>query len=311
MSNSTFRNNGNRIPAMLMQVESILLDEKILTYDELRGKIPNVYNFNKEQLEEEREKIIWVRNNPNLAESLFELEDHYLLYGQIGIVGLENPQNFRRFISLFNCDYDLIDCTLLAMGDYIQREQNGWRYQMGSSEMAAAWQNLFHKSNNFKNFNNTRDYLEKLLRCRQNFSDSYLAEIKDDYLAECERNNFFEWSYYYIKYPEFRIGRYGKYYWEDFEDEPYVFSALWTELNISVNAYQPFLKAVDTENRISRESFGTRIEFEKYFIICENDAYVVKELETNRTIDKLQINQDDGVDTEDRILKFKNWYKKF
>lgn len=316
MSNSTSRNNGNRIPAMLMQVENILLDEKILTYDELRGKISNVYNFNETQLKEEREKIQWVKDNPNYAESLFELEDHYLLYGQIGIVGLKNPQNFSRFISLFNCDYDLIDCTLLAMGDYIQKEQNGWRYQMGSSKMAAAWQNLFHQSNNFKNFDNTRDYLEKLLFCKQNFSDSYLKEIVAGYISDCEDDKNFEWSYYYVKYPEFRIGRYGKYYWSDFENAPYLFTALWTELNISVNAYQPFLKAIDDKNKISRESFGQRIEFEKYFIECENNAYVVKKIKNSEIVDRLTINQqnvknDEGkiqkIDIEDRILKFKNW----
>lgn len=66
MSNSAFRNNGNRIPAMLMQVRNILLDEKILTYDELRGKIDNVYNFNETQLREERQKNFLARRKSQL-----------------------------------------------------------------------------------------------------------------------------------------------------------------------------------------------------------------------------------------------------
>lgn len=301
LSDSEKRNGGNRLPAMLKQVESIIAEGKIIVVEP---------NFNDYQLKEEQQKIEWTAKNPAYVESLFELEDHYLLYGQIGIVGLENPLNFDRFLSLFTCDYDLIDCVLTAMGDYIQKEQNGWRYQMGSSKMAAAWQNLFHRSNNFKNFDNTREYLEKLLLYNQHFSNSYLEKIIHDYLSDCERDKNFEWSYYYVKYSEFRIGRYGKYFWNDFENAPYLFSALWGEQKQSENAYQPFLKAIDDKNKISRESFGQRIEFEKYFIECENNAYVVKEIETGETVDRLTINQDNGVDTEDRILKFKNWYKK-
>ena len=301
LSDSEKRQGGNRLPAMLKQIESIIAEGKIIVVGP---------NFNDYQLKEEQQKIEWTVKNPAYVESLFELEDHYLLYGQIGIVGLENPLNFDRFLSLFTCDYDLIDCVLAAMGDYIQKEQNGWRYQMGSSKMAAAWQNLFHRSNNFKNFDNTREYLEKLLLYNQHFSNSYLEKIIHDYLADCERDKNFEWSYYYVKYPEFRIGRYGKYFWNDFENAPYLFSALWGEQKQSENAYQPFLKAIDDKNKISRESFGQRIEFEKYFIECENNAYVVKEIETGEIVDRLTINQDNGVDTEDRILKFKNWNMK-
>ena len=50
--------------------------------------------------------------------------------------------------------------------------------------------------------------------------------------------------------------------------------------------------------------------FEKYFIECENDAYVIKKIEDSETVDKLEMVQSNGVDTEDRILKFKNWDKK-
>jgi len=310
LSDSESRNNGNRIPAMLRQIESILLEEKILTYDELREEILNYYNFNETQLKEERAKLSWTKENPDKAESLFELEDHYLLYGQIGIIGLEEPKYFERFISLFNCDYDKIDCALLACGDYLQKEGNSWRYQLGSAKNPKAWQNLFHQSLQVKGFDETQIALSILLDGTKNFSDAYLEKIIANHLADCESKNQFEWSYYYIKYKIFRPERYGKYLWQDFANKPYCLSVLWTEVNTSTNAYQPFLKAAEKNNNLSRDHYGMRLLYKNCYVECENNFYVVKENDTERFLTKLEINQKDGIDTEDRILKFKTWAEK-
>ena len=77
-------------------------------------------NFNVNQLNEEIEKIDWVNQNEKDKEILFELEDHNLLNGQISILGIENINLKNRFYSLFNCDWDKVDCALLATGDYRQ-----------------------------------------------------------------------------------------------------------------------------------------------------------------------------------------------
>lgn len=298
ISDSAGRQGGNRLPAMIVQVESILLNEKIL-----QRIVPN---FNDNQLAEELEKIDWLAQNPHFAESLFALEDHYLLYGQIGIVGLENPQNFKRFISLFSCDYDLIARAFLSGWDYFQHKKK--IYQLGST-LPVSWQNLFHFSSYNENFKLTKEYLNGFLEETDSFSENFLSQIIDEYLKNQQRTKNFTWIYYYIKYPEFRVGRYGKYLWNNFKDEPYLFSVLWTEQKQSENAYQPFLKEVDAKNQIVRESFGLRLESEKYFIECENDSYVVKEISSGNVINRLKITQDNGIDAEDRILKFKNWSK--
>jgi hypothetical protein len=78
-------------------------------------------------LEEEKEKLNWVEENASLAADLFKLEDNRVLRGQISIVGLDNYHNFDKFIQLFDCEWDLIDCALMATGDYKQCERNGWR----------------------------------------------------------------------------------------------------------------------------------------------------------------------------------------
>lgn len=226
LSNSEKRNNGNRIPAMLEQVDSIIIHGKILCRNEI--KIDNKDNFNQTQLEEEQRKLLWAAENPDKAESLFELEDHYLLYGQIGIVGLEHSEYFKRFISLFDCDYDKISCALLVMDDYSQVDNKGLRYQLGSIK-PLSWQNLFHKSAAIKGFHNTKDALELLICGKENFTDAYLQKIIDDYLSECERDSQFDWRYYFIKYKDFRPERYGKYWWRNFKDEPYCFVTLYEQ----------------------------------------------------------------------------------
>ena len=230
-----------------------------------------------------------------------------MLYGQIAILELKNYRYFKRFISLFKCDYDKISCALLTLGDYFQFSKG--RYQLGSKNVKS-WQNLFHKSS-AKNFDATQDCLSRFLTLTENFSDKFLDKIIAEYLAKCERNKNFEWSYYYIKYPVFRPNRYGKYDWENFEDEPYKFIALWTDKKWSENAYNPFLKNLEEKfNLCQYDAYDERLVVdESFYIKSENSAYVIYELETNREIARLDVNQRHGVDTEDRIEKFLHWVR--
>lgn len=304
MSDSEERNNGNRFVRMLRQVEYILINGKILNLDE-KG-------FNTNQLKEESEKFNWAVQNPDKAELLFELEDHYLLYGQIAILGIENLKYFKNFISLFNCDYEKIDCALLTFGDYFQNSKT--RYQLGTRR-AQSWQNLFHRSEKNSNFEeNTQKNLLKLLQCTENFSDEYLDKIINAYVEKCEREKNFEWSYYYIKYRKiFNPNRYGKYDWGNFYTAPYKFVALWAERRSS-KAYQPFLKALEQIFKDRHCSYYLSEETltidESFDITCENSAYVIRESEKMTEVARLDINQREGVDAEDRIKKFFTWKEK-
>ncbi len=297
LSDSETRQGGNRMPAMLKQVKSIMTDGKIL-----KGIGPN---FNEEQLKEEIEKFSWTEKNPDKAELLFELEDHYLLYGQISIIDLQDVPFFKRFISLFKCDYDLIDCALMASGDYYQTDRNKQRFQFGSSKYVKAWQNLFHKSSYSERFEETQIALSKLLERAENFTDDYLKKIISDYIADCQKKSSFEWQYYYIKYPAFRPGRYGKYYWEKFETEPYLMTSLWAERRSS-RAYQPFLKAAVSEDIFKYYNAESQcLLFNEYYIECVNDGYAIKNRKSGKEEGKISVKQIDNIDTEDRIKKFR------
>ena len=300
ISDSEHRTSGNRMPAILRQVEGIILTGNIdLSIDK---------SLNTVQLEEESEKIEWLVDNSEYAESLFELEDHELLQGQIAIVGLEHPEYFSRFIDLFKCNRDAIDCALMSIGNYAQREKNGWRHQLGSSGInTKPWRTLFHRSANV-GFEETKSILSQILAVTAPINNDMLRQIATNYIAECESASTFDIRYYYVKYKLFRPGSYGKYSWDDLKGKPYMVAIMLTESKWSENTYQPFLKAVD-EKRLSREHWGQRIIVGDKYIKCENDAYVVRLSSNDEETYRLPITQNEqGIDTEDRIQKLKSVY---
>lgn len=305
ISDSEDRQGGNRLPAILRQVDSIIL-EGIIADSEAVG-----INFNPSQLEEERIKLAWTLNNPEKAELLFALEDHELLYGQISVVGLEHPEYFERFESLFRCNWDLVDCALFTFGDYKQKERNGWRYQLGSSMSDGfAWKTLFHKSENLIGFDNTKSVLNELLMQEHVFTDEYLKKTIDNYTTECENHKQYPWIYYYIKYNVFRPERYGKYWWNDFENSPYVFTTLFQRQKVSENSYNPFLKAVN--DNVWREHWGNRIYLsEKEFLKETQTSYrVISNDEDEALLMEFAINQNEkGIDTENRIEKMRDIFE--
>lgn len=302
VSDSEFRSSGNRLPAILKQVDAIIIDGIVDSSVEK--------SFNSIQLKEEEEKYNWIDDHPEQAEMVYELEDHALLYGQIGIVGLDDMKLGKRFAELFSCDLDLVDSALMSLGNYSQRERNNWRYQLGTknAHVQKAWQDLFHKSANYE-YKRTKSILKKLLEMAEHFTDDVLKQIINEYIIECETKSVFDIRYYYVKYSCFRPGSYGKYYWKNFIKNPYKLLVMQTSQQVSQSSYQPFLYAVDSTEALSRDDYGEIIIRGDKYIECENAAYVVKSKDDKSVIERLEILQNsDGVDIEDRIIKFRAFY---
>ncbi|MCR5702461.1 MAG: DUF262 domain-containing protein [Lachnospiraceae bacterium] len=293
------RTDRNRIPAILAETDAIVLTGAI------DDSIEN--NFNVSQLSEEKEKIIFLGDNHDMADTLFELEDHFLLNGQISIVGLENLAYTKRFESLFKCSFDMIDCAMMAIGDYGQVERNKWRYQYGSTYQFA-WNELFHKSAN-SGFENTKNILVSLLATNEEFSDEILKNIVDNYIQECENNSLYPFRYYYIKYREYRPGAYGKMHNNSAVENPYMFLVMQTKSQLSQSSYYPYLKVV-SDTHLSKDDMGRRLVFGGEHIICTNNSYLRRKNESNELVEKISIAQnDEGVDIEDRIDVLKNYIK--
>lgn len=268
ISDSERRTSGNRMPTILRHVEEIILT----------GVVDAAFekSMNPSQLQEEAEKLTWLEAHPEYAEDLFVLEDHELLQGQIGIVGLEDPEQFVRFGRLFDCDWDKVDCALMSIGFYGQKERNGWRYQLGTSSRrnTKAWRALFHRSRNNSGFDETKRILKELLASKDEFSDAYLDIVSDSFVKDCENKHEYPWRYYYVKYDFFRPGSYGKYSWNNIEETPYLFSVMMTETKWSENTYQPFLRAVD-ESKLSRDEMGQYLLCGDKYIEAVNNGYSI------------------------------------
>lgn len=296
------RLDRNRIPAILQAVDAIILTGAIDT------SIDN--NFNVNQIQEEQEKIKFLAEYPESANALFALEDHDMLKGQVSIVGLENLALGERFASLFTCSWDKIDCALMTIGNYGQQERNKWRYQYASKSMQLAWDELFHKSAN-AGFDNTKAILVQLLMTNETFSNSVLDRIISAYIVKCENESTYPWNYYYVKYPAFRPGSYGKLSNAEAATEPYMYSVMQTKSQWSQNTYMPYLKEAD-DAHLSRDDMGQLLAYTDIYITCENAAYIVYKNEDDTIVETLAISQNKaGVDTEDRIVKLKAYISNF
>ncbi len=301
ISDSERRASGNRMPTILRHVEEIICTGVIdLTIDK---------TLNQSQLQEEAEKLKWVEANPDLADQLYELEDHELLQGQIAIVGLEHPDLFLRFADLFECEWDKVDAALMSIGFYGQAEKNGWRYQLGSKSRrnTKAWRSLFHKSAN-AGFEETKRILVELLASKEQFTDAYLDFIQEAFIKACEQDSEYSFRYYYVKYDFFRPGSYGKYTWSNLKEEPYLFSVMMTESKWSENTYQPFLRAID-EDSLSRDECGQYLLCGDKYIEALNDGYAICYMETEEELSRITVTQNvNGIDTENRIEKMLQIY---
>ena len=305
ISDSEQRQGGNRLPAILKQVDSIVINGIVDENITINGE--SKINFNLFQIKEEVEKLDYTSKNRDKAEHLFELEDHYLLNGQISIVGLRE-ELFDKFQQLFNCDWDKVDCALLSIGDYSQRD-NWWRIQLGSKASRqpcgrTAWKKLLHHSS-AEGYENTQSILQTLL-ANYEITDKVLDSICLDFIKECEQQGLYPWRYYYCKYKEFRVGRFGKY--TQIKERPYEMVSLYQASKESSNSKQLFLSVIS--NNLSKDDCGRAIWIDDKYLICENDRFALYD-ENDEEIGFRNINQDEnGIDTQNRIKIGKKWYNK-
>ena len=297
ISDSIYRVGGNRMPAILKQVTNIILNGEFLPQSDTG------VNFNANQVDEEIAKMKWLKTHTSNEEreTLFRLEDHSLLNGQIGIVGLEHLDYAEKFEELFKCNRRLVSQALLTVGDYSQAISRK-KYQLGS-KIDSSWISLFHKTGR-AGFENTSKIMLDFLGVHEELTDDVLKSEIDKYITDCEEQQLYDWRYYFMKYQTFHPDRYGIYLWDD-RSKPYEMMVIWAPSQVSVNTYQPFLMEADKDH-ISKDDFGQQLNYAEKRVISTNDAYVVQFIDKHAEIQRVTIAQnEDGIDTEDRIIKGK------
>lgn len=294
--NSTDEIRLDRMKALLEEVERIVLKGTPTEEDK---------DFNARQKREEFEKIAWCNENPQLMEKLFELEDHWTLYGTIAAVGLEKPENFNKFIALFDKDLLLVSKALLTYGDYSQT-YNDKRYRLIASHNYRTWQEMLHPSQQRKEFDKTKDIIAQLLA---DFDSGISVENLENRIQSYLNNESTpkDWRHYFIKYGSiFSYAENGLYYQEKEWLQPYDIEVLrknsfrgfhWNAILIAI------YEESSNEEGLSLDNWGKPLTL-KEAISLENSNNTLVFRKDEEVIHTEIIPQtSEGVDLIDRVEK--------
>ena len=292
---------NNQMQRLLNDVSEIILNGNVITED--RG-------FNLLQKNEEKQKLEWQQNNNQYLDELFKLEDHKLLKGTISIVGLNTPNNFTKFHTLFdNVNFDLINRALLCIGEFCQNL--GWRTQLGVATRESVWIDLFHptkKRNENNSFENTSRILNILLsQLPDNEADiqAYLENLVSNYLNDS--NTLKEWRYYFVKYEPMRYDTYGMYWWKDKTNKPYEVIMMHTEKGINGRNWNAFAytlwnlyPSLFELGNFAYQGDRLKLKDKEAYIDILNDKYIIEE--ENKEPITFEIPQNEvGIDLIDRV----------
>jgi hypothetical protein len=302
--NSADEIRDDRMKTLLSESETIILSGEIPISES--GEL----GFNVRQKEEEIKKNEWLIDTAENEDELYHLEDHSLLKGCVSIVDMENTSNFKKFRLLFNnCNKDLINRTLLTIGDYSQFIS--WRFQLGAKYNESVWFDLFHPTKQRSGFEDSFKIINSLLSTldESNINDELLEKSVTSFLDN--QNTPKDWRYYFVKYNSMRQGNFGMYYWKKVSDRNYNVIMMNTEKSIGGKNWNVFLYTLNQLPEFSGKlSLGDyayqgdklKVINTDYDIECQNDKYVVSrnDLQTEYPIQQIE-----GIDTEDRINRGK------
>lgn len=311
------KNDGecSRIQSILEVVENIILCGSIEenTKENMKENTQEntVKSFNEYQLQEEKDKLKYLKDNPENTrrKALYELEDHELLLGQLGILRSENLDDCieykDRFCSLFQCDKDKIACALMTKENYGYKIENNlvqYGLSCGNNKdniqrEEKAWRTLFHryKKEEYAEEDTTKKALHALMGGVMKIKDEFLDGLIHDYKVDRIQHRRYPFQYYYIKYSAFRPmikqkKGYGRMWFPDDTNEPYTVAVLESEKQPGPNSYDPFLKEVfdrlqgqkvDVEltdynyNKRNTEEYNQYLKYGDCVVASRNDKYVI------------------------------------
>lgn len=284
----------------------------------------------KRQFEEEKEKTEFISDHPKFKETVFRLEDHHLLRGNIAI--LEIDKTIVEYANCFNdvfksgCDYFAISRALLTIGDYSQ--DYGKKKRFGN-KTNSTWRELLTPSDYRKNFNETKSvlnlYLTLLIKNSDFDNDYIISEYNKEFDNDLLKPK--DWKYYYVRYDNFRMWNNkhqtnGFYFWTDLKENPYkCFNMFRTQFN--GRHWDPYLLEISFLNPdCTIENYGSDLQFTCNDIILlisninngfrfytaeediASERFLAKLISSNQLSEKgeLLIQQnEDNIDTQDRI----------
>ncbi len=313
--NNLAKNSSDTVRTENMKVLLELTDKVILhgIVERSEGRA----RFQTKQVEEEIKKLEWTTLHPDMAETLFRLEDHPYLNGYISSVGLEHVDWCDRFYSLFKQDLNNVNRALLSVEDCFVKDS--WRYQIGTSNnrlSLGVWRDIFGPVKLQSNLSNA---VKALLYRFDFFRDEMLQKISWDYLQYAREMPV---RYYLVKYSQMMPNRWGKYYWRGHEEtgrNNYHVLMMMTEFSTGGMNYDIFLKALF--DIAGREKVGLSLgqySYSEYnnhgtdklylrsqglYLTLNDNRYAICQIEGDEVVESYDIQQNErGIDIEDRVL---------
>lgn len=297
-SSGEIRGDSDYMKDQLTEVEELMLTGTIRT--DLK------HGFNGFQEEEEIDKMARkAKMSLTDLEMMYKYEDHPLIYGYVSGLGYDNLYLTDTFYSVFNTgnNYKDIHLALISMGDYRQHDNS--RYYMANSNRST-WTQLLHKSRNRNNFERSMSVLIDLLKEVQ--SGKTITDIRNTFIKNQESQGKYTWRYYFAKYPDMLRGADG-------ELVKYSNNYLCTTLNkhqLNGQHWNSFLNVVykeiakefeykHTPKILTIDNYGGNLELLRPVSSVASTAdgfdYFYQENKEHWAI-----NQEDGIDIENRVL---------
>lgn len=288
--NSIYELRTDRLKKLLEETEQIILNGQISVSKEDRG-------FNRQQKEEELNKLTWCETHSMYVESLFHLEDHKLLYGCTAIAELDKPYMIEKLRILLNIDLQVIGRALLTYGDYGQTINNYKQIANGTEDV---WKQLLHPSNQRSGFENTRRMIAVLLDNSHTCTIEELNKRIDFYLQATETLK--DWRYYFVKYPcILSKPTNGKYDWKN-NYEVNIMSAntyrgrYWDAISIAI-----YNKFGETE-KLVLDNWGNPLTLPSgNKLVNKQECFIIQDVEGVTLYEERIPQNDDGLDNKDRV----------
>ncbi len=234
------------MPALLDDVERLVKD----------GALADVKAFNRAQVADEQRKAVFLDARPDLEETLWRLEDHDLLRGNLAAFELDGAVFARRaaaFHRVFADEHALRPLTgaLLACGDYARRLNRRFT-QFGSGRNREPWRDLFTGAGRAQ-LAATRDALGRLLDEISGAQGSVvdaLEGIREAWVDSVVASNGLDWRWYFARYACMRQGRSGLYVGEHGELGYGV--CMLDKIRMSSDYGDPYLLAVWKESGVGQ-----------------------------------------------------------
>lgn len=202
------------------KIAKILSDTRdLIIQDNTSEILSNIKSgsLNLVQVDNEIQKMNFLKAHPELENILFYLEDHDLLRGSLMAFELDAlvfEDRAKAFYKVFSKNLlPNLTGALLASGNYMRQYKKRF-YRFGSSISLDQWRtNNVLVGAHLQHLKPMRDALGHLLDFVTKYNGetkSALIQYQNNWLKEKEASGF-DWRWYFVKYHEMRVGKSGLY----------------------------------------------------------------------------------------------------